>query len=122
MSGVDVRRLAAIDMHGASGSDLRRRVILAEFVLGAVAGIALGGWLVSVADSIGWRIFGLWLIGVGCNYVPLALHAISLYRPEVLKTELSGVDILPELRRYTVLQVWVFVPFALVFFAIRQRG
>jgi hypothetical protein len=35
---VDVRRLAAVDMHGARGSLLRRRVILAEFVLGAIGG------------------------------------------------------------------------------------
>lgn len=121
MNGVDVRRLAAIDMHGAAGTTLRRRVILAEFLVGAVVGVALGAWAAFTTDSIGWRIFGLWVFGVGCNYIPLSLHAISLYRPDALKAELAGVDIPAELSRYTKLQFWVFVPFSLVVFAISQR-
>jgi hypothetical protein len=39
---VDVRRLAAIDMHGVAGTRRRRRLILAEFVIGAVGGLAIG--------------------------------------------------------------------------------
>jgi len=37
MPFLDVRRLAAVDMHGTHGTLLRRRIILAEFVLGALA-------------------------------------------------------------------------------------
>jgi hypothetical protein len=31
-----VRRLAALDMHGLAGTRISRRVIVAEFILGAV--------------------------------------------------------------------------------------
>src|SRR5450756_1522929 len=37
MRWVNVKRLAAIDMHGTSGTSLRRRIILAEFTAGLVA-------------------------------------------------------------------------------------
>ncbi len=103
---VDVRRLAAIDMYGGAGTLRRRRIILAEFVLGAAGGIALG----IVVLATGTAIFGLFLIGIGANYLPLAMHAIRLSRPGVLERELEGVDVPAELRRYTILQFWVFVP------------
>jgi hypothetical protein len=68
-------------------------------------------------------VFGAYLIGAGLNYVPLALHVISLWRPGALAAELDGVDIPRELRRYTALQVWVAVPLAIVVFALIQlRG
>jgi hypothetical protein len=41
-------------------------------------------------------------------------------RPAALDAELAGVDTGRELRRYTVLQLWIFVPFALVVFAARD--
>ncbi|MFE0526920.1 hypothetical protein ACFW0V_04915 [Micromonospora parva] len=41
-------------------------------------------------------------------------------RPGALDAELAGVDIDRELRRYTVLQLWVFVPLSLVVLAIRD--
>ena len=118
---MDVRRLAAIDMHGLAGSMLRRRIILWEFILGAVLGLAFGLFVLLTADSLFWAIFGLWLIFLGMNYVPLAIYAIGFTRPGALQQELAGVNIPAELRRYTGLQMWVFVPFALGFFAVRQR-
>ncbi|MDG9674341.1 hypothetical protein [Micromonospora sp. DH14] len=41
-------------------------------------------------------------------------------RPGALDAELAGVDIDLELRRYTVLQLWVVVPLSLVVLAIRD--
>jgi hypothetical protein len=49
----DVRRLAAIDMYGARGTVRRRRIILAEFVLGVLAMVAFGSWLLGRASSAG---------------------------------------------------------------------
>lgn len=119
--GIDVRRLAAIDMHGLQGRRLRRRVILAEFVLGVVVCVALG--IVSVSfGGAGSLVFGLWLIGAGLNYVPLSWHAISLSRPGALEAELAGADIPAELRYYTRAQLWVFVPLALVLFAVTRAS
>jgi hypothetical protein len=119
---LDVRRLAAVDMHGARGTALRRRVIVAEFVLGAVLGTALGVVATASASAIGWRLFGLWIATACLNYVPLALHAISLLRPGALDAELAGVDVGQELRYYTKAQVWIAVPLLFVVLAIAQLG
>jgi hypothetical protein len=42
MEPLDVRRLAALDLHGVAGTRRRRRLIRAEFVLGAVGCTGLG--------------------------------------------------------------------------------
>lgn len=118
--GVDVRRLAAVDMHGLKGRPVRARVILVEFLLGVVLCLGLGIWLAASGGVVS-VLFGLWLVGAGLNYVPLALHAISLSRPGRLDAELAGADIPAELRYYTKAQAWVFVPLALVVFALRPR-
>jgi hypothetical protein len=120
-SRFDVRRLAAIDMHGLNGTRTRARIILAEFVLGAVGGTALGVWVLVTSTGPGWTLFGLWLAGCGLNYVPLTIHAFTLRSPRALATELEGVDIPGELRYYTTAQVWVLVPLAVVVFALIQR-
>jgi hypothetical protein len=118
MAGVNVRRLAAIDMYGARGTTRRRRIILAEFVAGAAVLVAFGIWLVADATGPGGRIFGIWMIGAGLNYAPLAAYAITLSRPGTLNAELAGVDTGRELRRYSVLQLWILVPLSLVVLAV----
>ena len=118
---MNVRRLAAIDMHGLVGSTFRRRLIFWEFILGAILSLVLGVFVFITADSLFWTVFGLWLIGIGFNYVPLAVYAIGFTRPGALQRELAGVDIPTELQRYAGLQTWVFLPFVLVYLAIRQR-
>jgi hypothetical protein len=116
---MNVRRLAAIDMYGVAGTMRRRRIIVSEFVIGFIAMITIGTSMLVVANG-GWQIFGAWFIGAGLNYLPLSVHAIDLIRPGVLDEELADVDIRAELRRYTVLQLWVFVPLALVVLAVAQ--
>ncbi|MEU8154162.1 hypothetical protein AB0B94_10920 [Micromonospora sp. NPDC048986] len=117
---MNVRRLAAIDMYGSRGTTRRRRIILAEFLVGVVLMVTWGCWLLASANGSGTRAFGLWLVGAGLNYAPLSLYALALMRPGALDAELTGVDTDGELRRYTVLQLWVFVPLALVVSAIRD--
>ncbi|TJZ94658.1 hypothetical protein [Actinacidiphila oryziradicis] len=102
MAGVNVRRLAAIDMYGTRGTTRRRRIILAEFVTGVVVLVVFGIWLVTHASGLGDRALGIWLIGAGLNYAPLALYAIALSRPGALDAELVGVDTDQELRRCRV--------------------
>lgn len=115
-----MRRLAAVDMHGLKGGRFRSWVILAEFLFGAVAGPLLGLFMLVAADSVVWKLIGVVMIGIGLNYVPLARHALSLRTPEALAAELDGVDVRPEMRRYTALQLWVCVPLAVVVFDRRQ--
>jgi hypothetical protein len=120
MPYVDVRRLAAVDMYGVRGTMLRRRVILAEFVVGAVSGTVLGAVVAASASSVGWLVFGVWVAGIGLNYVPLALHALSLSPRGRLDDQLSGVDVRRDLRRYTREQFWLAVPLLFVVFAASQ--
>jgi hypothetical protein len=121
MPRVDVRRLAAVDMHGLRGTSLRRRVIVAEFVLGALGGVALGVLVAATGSSLGFRLFGAWIAGACLNYVPLSIHAISLLPERRLERELAGVDVPAELRHYTKAQLWIAVPLLFVALDLRQR-
>ena len=106
---IDVRRLAAIDMYGRHGSKRRRRLILAEFVLAAID-MPLLGLTIVLAPALPRVFLGAYLIGVGLNFVPLALHAISMSRAGLLGTELAGVDVAAELRRYTAKHLFIGIP------------
>ena len=115
---MNVRRLAAIDMFGTKGTPRRALIVLAEFVAGLVVTVPLGIWVTAAASNTGTRIFGVWLIGAGLNYAPLAAHAVSLRRPGALQTELAGADTRRELRRYGVRQLWIAVPLSLLAFEV----
>ncbi len=119
---MNVRRLAAIDMYGTRGTARRKRIILAEFTAALAATVALGAWLVIGASGLGTRILGIWLIGAGLNYAPLAAFAISLSRPSALEAELANVDTGRELRRYSVLQLWILVPLSLIAMTVQGRN
>jgi hypothetical protein len=106
-------------MWGSRGSIRRRQIIRAEFWIGAVGCTALGAFLLSSGG--GWGlVLGVWLIGAGINYLPLALHAQSLLRPGALETELDSVDLRRELRQAGVRQLWIAVPFAVAIAALAQ--
>jgi hypothetical protein len=111
---VNVRRLAAIDMYGTRGTARRKRIILAEFLLGFIGMVGIGIWVMTHAPDLGTRVIGLWLLGAGLNYAPLAVYAALLSRPGALDAELAGVDPGQELRRYSVLQLWILVPLSLL--------
>ncbi len=117
MSVLNVRRLAAIDLYGTGGTARRRRIVLAEFLVGVVGMVGIGIWALTHSSDLGARALGLWLIGAGLNYAPLAMYALLLSRPGALDAELAGVDPGRELRRYGVLQLWILVPLSLVVFA-----
>jgi hypothetical protein len=118
---LDVRRLAAADMWGTAGTLRRRRIIRAEFVVGAVGCTILGLVLLLSAGGILSLVFGLWLLGAGVNYVSLALCAQALSRPGELEAELRGLDLRRELRRAGVRQFWIAVPFAVAVAALTSR-
>ena len=116
---LDVRRLAALDMHGARGTRRRRWVILGEFALGTVGSAALGVWALTWGGAVG-VIFGIWLLGLAANYLPLTVHVLALWRQPALDGELAGVNLRAELRNYTRAQVWVLVPFWVAGLALAQ--
>jgi hypothetical protein len=81
--------------------------------------VCVGVWILSQSGDTGGRLLGLWFIGAGLNYAPLAMYAIALSRPGALDTELAGVDTEKQLRRYGVLQLWILVPLSLVVLSAR---
>ena len=93
-------------MWGTSGNG-RRRLIRAEFAVGAVGCSALGIAALLAAGSALWIAIGVWLVGAGPNYLPLALYAQSLSAPGRLEAELADVDVRRELRRAGVQQLWI---------------
>ena len=117
---IDVRRLAAIDMYGRHGSKRRRRLVLAEFVLAAIDIPLLGLAIVLAASPAPRVLLGAYLIGVGLNFVPLALHGISMSRASRLGTELADVDVAAELRRYTAKQLFIGIPLLVLTLGVVQ--
>lgn len=103
---LDVRAFVAADMWGTRGTLRRRRIIRAEFVGGVVGCVALGCWVLATASGV-WLVVGVWLVGAGVNYLPLAVCAWSLSRPCVLE-HAPRLD----LRSAGVQQLWIAVPCA----------
>lgn len=93
MAGMNVRRLAAVDIYGARGAKRRRRIIRAEFITAAVVMVAFGVWLAASSAGLAGRALGCWIVGCGLNYALLAAYAIALGRPGALDAELAGADI-----------------------------
>lgn len=117
----DVRRMAALDLHGMAGRLWRRRLIGAEFVVATAGCLGLGLWLAVFATPAGTRVLGVWLAGVGVNYAALTVQAASLWGRGALAAELTGVDVPAELRRYSVAQFWLVVPLLFAALAVAQR-
>jgi hypothetical protein len=88
----------------STGSLRRRRIIRAEFVLGCVVALVFGAFL--LARGVG--LVGLWILGIGVNYIPLA---VVLFPGDRIERELAGVDLPAEIRRTTVAQFALLVPF-----------
>lgn len=112
--GLDVRKLVALDMvfHG-------KRFILVEFAAGVV--IALGLAILSLARS--YPVFGLPMLWIGLNYVPLLMHAIDLARRDTAREEVAAeLADMRLARSYSWRQLWILVPFAVVWFALTQRS
>ncbi len=116
---INIRKLAALDMllHGG-------RLIQAEFGIGILVPIVLGirllgaGW--SSAVKSGWDVgLGLWLIGMAANYVPLFIYTILIARAGTIQEE--GQPELPQVKRYSIQQVIIFVPFLVAVLAVMQE-
>jgi len=120
MRFVGVRRLAALDMWGGAGTQRRRKLIRAEFLIGVVGCLALGA--LTLEGGGGWlTVLGIWLVGAGINYIPLALESVRLSPPGALEQELQGVDVRGEVRRAGPQQLWIAVPFAVAALALWEH-
>ena len=112
-----------MDMWGTAGTPRRRRVIRAEFVIGAAGCVILGVFVLLTAETVLWEVVGVWLVGAGVNYVPLALYARLLSKPGELEAELVDVlDLRRELRKAGAQQFWIVVPFAVAIAALATEA
>ncbi len=120
---LDVRKLAAGDMalHGP-------RFIVIEFAAGVVGcaligGLSLAAGLRALSHGVGWQLLlGVALLWIALNYVPLLVIAIELARRGTARQEAADVLADPrQIRQLGIRQLWILVPFAVVFFAFLQR-
>lgn len=116
---IEIRKLAALDM-----AWLGPKVIVAEYALGIILPLALGIFTLHPAlsspDRLNWQtIFGIWLVAIAANYVPLFLYALSIARAGTVNAE--GEPERPHARRYGVQQVIILVPFLVVVVASIQE-
>jgi hypothetical protein len=117
---MNVRRLAALDLYGRSGTRRRKRIVLAEFVVTTVLGLALGVLILASGPSLGTGVFGVGLIGIGANYGALSVHAVALARGAALHEALAGVDTERARRDYSLRQLTLAIPFWVAAQALRQ--
>ena len=102
-----------------------KRFIVGEFAVGVAGSLLLG--VLSVAAGIRsgtvWElVLGAALLWIGLNYAPLLVHAIDLARSGTAKQEAAREIEHPELMRgYTVRQLWILVPLAVVIMDLVQR-
>jgi uncharacterized membrane protein len=116
-SFMNVRKLAALDIvfHGP-------KLILVEFAIGVLLPLAIGILFLSRGHSRLVFIFGLYMLALGMNYLPLLLHAISIARSGDAAAEVSH-----ELskgrqsaRKYQVQSLLLLIPFAVPVLALIQ--
>jgi hypothetical protein len=117
-SFINVRKLAALDIvfHG-------RKLILIEFAIGTLLPLAIGILSVSRGHSRLLFLFGLYMLALGINYLPLLLHAISI----VHSGAAAAAEVSHELsngrqsaRKYQVQSLLLLIPFAVPLLALIQ--
>lgn len=122
--GLDVRRLVELDL-----AFLGPRVIVVEYGLGVLFGLALGGFSIAYAvrnSGPAWSwpvVLGLELAAIGVNYVPLFVWArrLSGGAASIAVTRAAMRERPAEARSYGLRQAWILVPGAVVWFAATQR-
>ena len=115
---IEVRKLAAIDL-----LFLGSKVILAEFGLGVIGPPALG-LLTLVRSHSPWQtVFGVYLLSLGVNYVPLLLYSIAMVRRGSAADEMAGelADRDRAFRKYRRLSLLLLVPLVMPILAILQE-
>ena len=110
-----VRKLVALDivLHGP-------RFITIEFGVGTPAILAVGLWLMS--GSLAYAM-GIYLLLAGLNYIPLLIYAVLIIRGGSARqeTEYGLSHDRHYVRKYSIQQLLLFVPLAVLFLAMVQE-
>jgi len=119
---VDVRKLAAIDLHF-----LGPKVILTEFALGVLGPVVLGLLTLRGAARHSWpwglTLFGAYLLSLGVNYIPLLMHAVDLVRSRNASAEIAEElsERAAAFRKYRRQSLLLLVPLVVPIAAIAQE-
>jgi hypothetical protein len=117
---IRIRKLAAVDMLW-----LGAWVVVAEYAVGVALPVGLG--LASIWMALSqpggspnqFGVFGLWLLGIAANYVPLLFYAVAIARAGTVEQE--GRPEMVHARRYGVQQTMILVPLLVVVVALWQE-
>ncbi len=113
------RKLAAIDI-----AFLGFKVILAEFLCGVLLSAALGFFVLLRSHSRWQFALGIYLIGLGINYVPMVFFVLSIGGKENARAELASelIDPCTAMAKYRRLSLLLLLPFLVpVLVLIGQR-
>jgi hypothetical protein len=119
---LNVRKLAALDLHF-----LGSRLILIEFALGVIGPLVFGTLTIRSAlrhgFPLGPTLFGVYLMSLGINYIPLFVHAANLVRTGDASREIAEelANKRATFRRYRRQSLYLLVPFAVPLFALLQN-
>lgn len=114
---MNIRRLAAVDLSG-----LGPKVIIPEFACAVVGAPALGVLTLLRSTSLEGAAFGLALIGLGVNYVPLLIHAVDLVRRSAVNATMAdeALDRRALFAKYRKESLWLLLPFVVGIAALAQ--
>jgi len=119
---LNVRKLAAIDLHF-----LGAPLILTEFGLGFAGSVALGAFTMRAGIQrfhSRWMVaFGVYLVLLGLNYLPLFLHALDMVRDKSAAREIGAEleDRRVAFRKYRRQSLWLLVPLVMPTIAVVQQ-
>jgi hypothetical protein len=116
---ISIRKLAAVDMLW-----LGARIVLAEYALGVILPLLLG--VLSIRSGLFGPVFkrrefgfGIWLVGIAANYVPLLIYAARIAKAGTVKAE--GEPELVRAKRYGLQQVIILIPCLVIVVALVQE-
>jgi hypothetical protein len=114
---VNVRRLAAVDLSG-----LGPKIIIPEFAIAVLGAPTLGILTLFRSGSLLMTAFGVALIGLGVNYIPLLIHAIDLVRRSGVQSAIAdeASDRRALYAKYRKQSLWLLLPFAVGLAAVSQ--
>ncbi len=117
---INIRKLAALDMvlNGV-------RFIQVEFALGVILPLILGPISIQAGLAspavLNWKtILGIWVLGIGVNYIPLFIYALIIARGRTVKAE--GEPMRLQVKKYGFQQVIILVPLLVAVVALVQEA
>src|SRR5262249_22610973 len=113
----NLRGLAAGGLSGVGPG-----IIIPGVARGVLGATALGVLTVLRSQSLGMTAFGIALIGLGVNYIPLLIHAIELVRRSAVEAAIAdeACDRRALYAKYRRQSLWLLFPFAVGFAALLQ--